>query len=60
MGPPGFQNLQPTSQFSPQLAQEKKSNFEEIILQYMHKMDQFDRLAQSQQASIQNLERQIG
>ncbi|XP_027156233.1 uncharacterized protein LOC113757260 [Coffea eugenioides] len=43
---------------------EKKSNLEEMMLQYMQKvdqkMDQFDKLAQSQQASIQNLKRQVG
>ena len=49
MGPPGFQNLQQPSECPSQPAQEKKSNFEEIMLQYMQKenqkMDQFDRLA---------------
>ena len=61
MGPLGFQNLQQSSQYPPQLTQEKKTKLEEMMLQYMKKvdqrMDQFNKLAQSQQAFIQNLER---
>ena len=45
------------SQYLPPLVQEKKLRVKDMMLQYMQKMEQ---IAQSQQASIQSLERQVG
>nr|GLL21212.1 uncharacterized protein LOC109178859 [Ipomoea trifida] len=75
MGPPGFQHQQyrpfqqpPAPQQSQLPAQEKKLQLEEMFMQYMSSQDtmmkkldaKIDKVAQSSQASIHNLEVQVG
>ena len=70
MGPPGFQPRPPFQQHQHQPSlpqqnvQEKKSPLEDLLMQCMSKMEardaKVDNIIQSQQATIQNLERQVG
>ena len=71
VGPPGFQprpnfqqQYQPQQQASSssqQNAQERKPPMEDLLMQCMAKMDaKVDQIVQSQQSTIQNLERQVG
>ena len=57
MGPPRFPGQLLRSRYLPPLVQEKKLRVKDMMLQYMQKMEQ---IAQSQQASIQSLEKQVG
>ncbi|XP_027090326.1 uncharacterized protein [Coffea arabica] len=57
MGQPGFPGQSQGSQYLPSLAQEKKPSVENMMLQYIQKLEQ---ITQSQQASIQRFEKKVG
>ena len=57
MGQSGFPDQPQGSQYLPPPTQEKKPSVENMMLQYMQKLEQ---ITQFQQASIQSLEKQVG